>query len=162
MLTHVNSYTHVNHVNLYVNSSGKCHVESGNYPAALEALNSAIRINPSYAEVTPLFQNISEHPRISLLPLYNWTVSPSAPITNYHCILLQAYFQRGLVRIWVKSARPLLDLNRALAYNPNFFQAYLTRAAYFGTRGRYSKAMFNCNEALRWFSCLASDMRVLR
>ena len=31
--------------------AGKCHVESGNYPSALEALNSAIRINPAYAEV---------------------------------------------------------------------------------------------------------------
>ena len=30
---------------------GKCHVESGNYSAALDALNSAIRINPNYAEV---------------------------------------------------------------------------------------------------------------
>ena len=30
---------------------GKCHVESGNYPSALEALNGAIRINPAYSEV---------------------------------------------------------------------------------------------------------------
>ena len=27
-------------------------MESGNYPSALDALNSAIRINPSYSEVS--------------------------------------------------------------------------------------------------------------
>ena len=35
---------------------GKCHVESGNYPSALDALNSAIRINPAYSEVIFLLQ----------------------------------------------------------------------------------------------------------
>ena len=39
----------------------------------------------------------------------------------------EAYFYRGLVRIKVRSNRPLLDFNRALAYNPSYFQAYLTR-----------------------------------
>ena len=37
---------------------GKCHVESGNYPSALDALNSAIRINPAYSEVKHVTGNV--------------------------------------------------------------------------------------------------------
>lgn len=30
-----------------------------------------------------------------------------------------------------------------------FFQAFLTRAAYYGLQGKYSKAILNCNEAIK-------------
>jgi len=30
-----------------------------------------------------------------------------------------------------------------------YFQAYLSRAAYFGQQGRYTKAILNCNEAVK-------------
>lgn len=42
----------------------------------------------------------------------------------------------------------LLDVNKSLAVNPKFFQAYLARAALYGRSGRYTKAILNCNEAI--------------
>jgi len=41
------------------------------------------------------------------------------------------------------------DFNRTLVYKPKFYQAYLGRAAYYGSKKRYAKAIMNCNEALR-------------
>ena len=43
----------------------------------------------------------------------------------------------------------LMDVNKALALQPQFFQAYLARAALYGRTGRYTKAILNCNEAIR-------------
>ncbi|RDD46126.1 Tetratricopeptide repeat protein 6 [Trichoplax sp. H2] len=60
----------------------------------------------------------------------------------------QAYYHRGLTRIKLKHPRAIQDINRALAIKSNFFQAYLSRAAYFGMKGRYNKAILNCNEAI--------------
>ncbi|XP_066525404.1 uncharacterized protein ttc6 isoform X2 [Hoplias malabaricus] len=60
-----------------------------------------------------------------------------------------AYHQRGLCRIRLQHSRSVQDFNRALSINPNFFQVYLSLAAFYGTKGRYSKAILNCNEAIR-------------
>lgn len=43
----------------------------------------------------------------------------------------------------------LTDVNKSLALQPQFFQAYLARAAFYGRSGRYTKAILNCNEAIR-------------
>ncbi|XP_071495128.1 uncharacterized protein [Diadema antillarum] len=61
----------------------------------------------------------------------------------------EAYYQRGLTRTRLHQAKGILDFNRALALNPKLFQAYLSRAAYYGQRGRYSKGIYNCNQAIR-------------
>ncbi|XP_072039506.1 uncharacterized protein [Amphiura filiformis] len=61
----------------------------------------------------------------------------------------EAFYQRGLTRMKLRQAKGIVDFNRALALNPKLFQAYLSRAAYYGMRGRYSKAIVNCNEAIR-------------
>ena len=47
------------------------------------------------------------------------------------------------------SHKGLLDVNKSLAINPYFFEAYLARAALFGQAGRYTKAILNCNEAIQ-------------
>ncbi len=43
----------------------------------------------------------------------------------------------------------ILDLNKSLALNPAFFQAYIARAAHYGRTDRFTKAILNCNEAIR-------------
>ncbi|KAL7862113.1 hypothetical protein SRHO_G00135540 [Serrasalmus rhombeus] len=60
-----------------------------------------------------------------------------------------AYHQRGLCRIRLQQSKSVQDFNSALYINPNFFQVYLSRAAFYGVKGRYSKAILNCNEAIR-------------
>jgi len=42
----------------------------------------------------------------------------------------------------------LVDVNKSLAIQPQFFQAYLARAALYGRTERYTKAILNCNEAI--------------
>ncbi|KAL2099075.1 hypothetical protein ACEWY4_005555 [Coilia grayii] len=60
----------------------------------------------------------------------------------------EAYHQRGLCRMRLHQVKSVQDLNRALSINPYFFQVYLSRATYYGSRDRYSKAILNCNEAI--------------
>ncbi|XP_025023839.1 tetratricopeptide repeat protein 6 [Python bivittatus] len=60
-----------------------------------------------------------------------------------------AFYQRGLCRMQLQQAKCILDFNKTLAVLPTHFQAYLSRAAYYGCKGRYSKAIMNCTEALK-------------
>ncbi|XP_064636762.1 uncharacterized protein LOC135493378 isoform X2 [Lineus longissimus] len=60
-----------------------------------------------------------------------------------------SYYQRGLVKMKLKQSKGIQDFNKALAIDPKIFQAYLSRAAYYGMRGNYSKAILNCNEAIK-------------
>ncbi|XP_028413242.1 uncharacterized protein LOC114536089 isoform X2 [Dendronephthya gigantea] len=61
----------------------------------------------------------------------------------------EAYYNRGLTKMKLKHAKSIHDFNRALAINPKLFQAFLSRAAYYGTKGRFSKGIMNCNEAIK-------------
>uniref|UniRef100_A0A3P8XAW7 Tetratricopeptide repeat domain 6 n=1 Tax=Esox lucius TaxID=8010 RepID=A0A3P8XAW7_ESOLU len=60
-----------------------------------------------------------------------------------------AYHQRGLCHMHLQQSTSVQDFNRALSINPNLFQVYLSRAAFYGAKGRYSKAILNCNEAIK-------------
>uniref|UniRef100_A0A8B9TCF7 Tetratricopeptide repeat domain 6 n=1 Tax=Anas platyrhynchos TaxID=8839 RepID=A0A8B9TCF7_ANAPL len=60
-----------------------------------------------------------------------------------------AFYQRGLCRMQLGQAKCIRDFNRTLALCPSHFQAYMSRAAYYGSKGRYSKAIMNCNEAIK-------------
>jgi len=61
----------------------------------------------------------------------------------------EAFYQRGLTKMKLKHAKGIHDFNRALAINPMLFQAFLSRAAYYGMKGRYSKGIMSCNEAIK-------------
>ncbi|CAN0412404.1 unnamed protein product [Lampetra planeri] len=61
----------------------------------------------------------------------------------------EALYKRGICRLKLQDSSGLLDINRTLALNPHHIQAYLTRAAYYGMKGRFTKAIMNCNEVLR-------------
>ncbi|KFP57049.1 Tetratricopeptide repeat protein 6, partial [Cathartes aura] len=60
-----------------------------------------------------------------------------------------AFYQRGLCRMQLRQTKCIRDFNRTLALCPSHFQAYMSRAAYYGSKGRYSKAILNCNEAIK-------------
>nr|XP_009669207.1 PREDICTED: tetratricopeptide repeat protein 6 [Struthio camelus australis] len=66
-----------------------------------------------------------------------------------HSSYPDAFYQRGLCRMQLRQAKCIRDFNRTLALCPSHFQAYMSRAAYYGGKGRYSKAILNCNEAIK-------------
>ncbi|KAL3878456.1 hypothetical protein ACJMK2_030805 [Sinanodonta woodiana] len=61
----------------------------------------------------------------------------------------EALYQRGISRMKMKLSKGIQDFNRALAINPKIFQAYLSRACYYGMKNLYTKAILNCNEAIK-------------
>ncbi|XP_028935362.1 tetratricopeptide repeat protein 6 isoform X2 [Ornithorhynchus anatinus] len=61
----------------------------------------------------------------------------------------EAFYQRGLCRLHLQKDSCVQDFNRAITIDSQHFQAYLSRAAFYGMKGRYSKAILNCNEAIR-------------
>ncbi|XP_056011741.1 uncharacterized protein LOC125682590 isoform X3 [Ostrea edulis] len=65
----------------------------------------------------------------------------------------QALYQRGVAKMKLSSRglsrEGIQDFNRALAINPKIFQAYLSRACYYGMKKNYTKAILNCNEATK-------------
>ncbi|XP_060594169.1 uncharacterized protein LOC132748578 isoform X2 [Ruditapes philippinarum] len=63
--------------------------------------------------------------------------------------MAEALYQRGMARMKLKMSKGIQDFNRALAINPTIFQAYLSRACYYGGKGNYTKAILNCNEAIK-------------
>ncbi|XP_030069551.1 tetratricopeptide repeat protein 6 [Microcaecilia unicolor] len=60
-----------------------------------------------------------------------------------------AYYQRGMCRMRLQQDVCIVDFNQTLEINPNFFQACLSRAVYYGSKGRYIKAILSCNEAIK-------------
>ncbi|KAK2188117.1 hypothetical protein NP493_141g04003 [Ridgeia piscesae] len=61
----------------------------------------------------------------------------------------EAYYQRGLAKLRLKQSKGIQDFNKALSLDPALFQAYLSRATYYGLKRRYTKAILNCNEAIK-------------
>ncbi|XP_014797123.1 PREDICTED: tetratricopeptide repeat protein 6 [Calidris pugnax] len=66
-----------------------------------------------------------------------------------HSSYPDAFYQRGLCRMQLRQDKCIQDFNQALVLCPSHFQAYMSRAAYYGSKGRYSKAILNCNEAIK-------------
>ncbi|KAI8832186.1 hypothetical protein BC829DRAFT_422863 [Chytridium lagenaria] len=61
----------------------------------------------------------------------------------------KAHYHRGLCKLHEGNSRGVVDLDRALKYDPKFFEAYLTRASYYHARGAYTEGIEDCNEALK-------------
>ncbi|XP_042670912.1 tetratricopeptide repeat protein 6 isoform X2 [Centrocercus urophasianus] len=66
-----------------------------------------------------------------------------------HSSCPDAFYQRGLCRMQLGQTKCIQDFNHTLELCPSHFQAYMGRAAYYGSKGRYSKAIMNCNEAIK-------------
>ncbi|XP_036912311.1 tetratricopeptide repeat protein 6 isoform X2 [Sturnira hondurensis] len=61
----------------------------------------------------------------------------------------EGFYQRGLCKMKLHKDSSILDFNHAIALNPKYYEAYLSRVAFYGLKGRYSKAILNCNEAIK-------------
>ncbi|XP_019500217.1 PREDICTED: tetratricopeptide repeat protein 6 [Hipposideros armiger] len=59
------------------------------------------------------------------------------------------FYQRGLCKVKLQKESSILDFNRAITLDPQYYEAYLSRVAFYGMKGRYSKAILNCNEAIK-------------
>lgn len=60
----------------------------------------------------------------------------------------RSWYQLGACKVRQSNQRGIRDINKALSLNGELWEAYLTRASYYGIMGRYSKAILNCNEAI--------------
>ncbi|KAM5336951.1 tetratricopeptide repeat protein 6 [Glossophaga mutica] len=63
----------------------------------------------------------------------------------------EAFYQRGLCKMKLHKDTSILDFNHAITIDPKYYEAYLSRVAFYGLEGRYSKAILNCNEAIKIF-----------
>ncbi|OWK08861.1 hypothetical protein Celaphus_00015432, partial [Cervus elaphus hippelaphus] len=61
----------------------------------------------------------------------------------------EVFYHRGLCKVKLHKSGSILDFNRAITLDPKHYQAYLSRVAYYGLKGRYSKAILSCNEAIK-------------
>ncbi|XP_053884264.1 tetratricopeptide repeat protein 6 isoform X2 [Malaclemys terrapin pileata] len=117
------------------------------FQQALKMLTSSAKILPNTFEAAEIyyFLGLCYMEQVSLLQAYEAFTLAVKVYSNYS----DAFYQRGLCRMQLNQAKCIQDFNRALAINPKHFQAYLSRAAYYGSKGRYSKAILNCNEAIK-------------
>uniref|UniRef100_A0A8C4VQ46 Tetratricopeptide repeat domain 6 n=1 Tax=Gopherus evgoodei TaxID=1825980 RepID=A0A8C4VQ46_9SAUR len=117
------------------------------FQQALKMLTSSAKILPNTFEAAEIyyFLGLCYMEQVSLLQAYEAFSLAVKTYSNYS----DAFYQRGLCRMQLNQAKCIQDFNRALAINPKHFQAYLSRAAYYGSKGRYSKAILNCNEAIK-------------
>ncbi|KAJ7344968.1 hypothetical protein JRQ81_000918 [Phrynocephalus forsythii] len=108
-------------------------VTAKNPPNTFEAAEMYFLIGQCYMEQISLFQACDAFTAaVRLYPHY-----------------ADAFYQRGLCRMQLQQAKCILDFNKTLTVSPKHFQAYLSRAAYYGSKGRFSKAIMNCTEAIR-------------
>ncbi|KAF7251443.1 hypothetical protein EYD10_02720 [Varanus komodoensis] len=117
------------------------------FKQALKLLTSTMRAPPSTFETAEIYFFMGQcyMEQICLLEACDAFTSAVRLCPRY----ADAYYQRGLCRMQLQQAKCILDFNKTLAVSPAHFQAYLSRAAYFGSKGRYSKAIMNCTEALK-------------
>ncbi len=64
-------------------------------------------------------------------------------------MFIKAFYYRGLVKVRLNVEGAIQDFNRALAINPEQFEAFLARACIYGSQSRVTKGILNCNEAIK-------------
>jgi len=114
---------------------GQCLIELNKYQEAYHAFDKVIELKPDFAKVSILFIN-------SIFFHLNAKYSNNSN-------LVKAYFNRGLTRVHLKHAKCIQDFNKALAIEPTLFEAFLARACIYSMQNRFSKAVLNCNQAIK-------------
>ncbi|XP_025057227.1 tetratricopeptide repeat protein 6 [Alligator sinensis] len=133
---------------------GKIQMKAKKTKEALESFKAALKLLASSAKPLPntfetaeiyYFMGLCYMEQVNFLQ----ACEAFSIAVKVYSVYPDAFYQRGLCRMQLKQTKCIQDFNRALAINPAHFQAYLSRAAYYGSKGRYSKAILNCNEAIR-------------
>ncbi|XP_053125408.1 tetratricopeptide repeat protein 6 [Hemicordylus capensis] len=131
---------------------GKIQMKAKKYKDAVAAFKQALKLLPTKTASTSFeaaemyyFIGLCHMEQVSLLQASD---AFSAAVKLYPRYA-DALYQRGLCRMQLQQAKAILDFNKVLAVAPTHFQAYLSRAAYYGSKGRYSKAIVNCTEAIK-------------
>ncbi|KAJ6655643.1 hypothetical protein lerEdw1_004879 [Lerista edwardsae] len=117
------------------------------FKLALKILTGTAKNVPSTFEAAELHYYIGQcyMEQVCLLEAFDTFTTAVKLYPRY----ADAYYERGLCRMHLQQAAAILDFNKVLAISPKHFQAYLSRAAYYGSKGRFSKAIVNCTEALK-------------
>ncbi|XP_065910074.1 uncharacterized protein [Dysidea avara] len=135
---------------------GRTCQNAGDHVQAVSAFDRAI-------EATDIHSHASAPPKPELLSQIHFLCGTShTELGNYHSAIehlnealhhvptnASAFYQRGIAKLKHGNNKGILDLNRALAINPKMFEVFLTRACYYSSNGRFTKAILNCNQAIQ-------------
>ncbi|NXJ74585.1 TTC6 protein, partial [Trogon melanurus] len=133
---------------------GKVQMKAKKTKDALRSFNNAMKLLMTSAKKIPhTFEAAEVHYLTGLCHLEQKGLLQACDAFSVairlHSNYPDAFCQRGLCRMQLRQDKCVRDFNRALALCPSHFQAYMGRAAYYGSKGRYSKAILNCNEAIK-------------
>ncbi|KFR00440.1 Tetratricopeptide repeat protein 6, partial [Opisthocomus hoazin] len=124
------------------------------FKKAMKLLMTSAKILPNTFEAAEMYYltGLCYMEQKSLL----WARDAFSMAIRLHSSYPDAFYQRGLCRMQLRQAKCIQDFNRALALCPSHFQiierlliACMSRAAYYGSKDRHSKAILNCNEAIK-------------
>ncbi|ELK11308.1 Tetratricopeptide repeat protein 6 [Pteropus alecto] len=113
-----------------------------NHDKAIQVLDGIILNRPEITTYTLLAKSQMKAKRSKAFDCFTKAVKANPD-------LAEGFYQRGLCKVKLRKDSSILDFNRAITLDPKYYEAYLSRVAFYGLKGRYSKAILNCNEAIR-------------
>lgn len=141
---------------------GLCSLELRNFLQAHDAFNNAIDIDKKYAEAyyqRGVCSLSNLRAQLVATSSYTSTVVTSQLLTHH----AMWHLISGVTKLRLKQSKGIQDINRALALDRTIFQAYLTRASYYGARGqvgstRYPCTLINIHSSSHSFAVFGTDM----
>ncbi|KAI9199213.1 uncharacterized protein BJ171DRAFT_632051 [Polychytrium aggregatum] len=107
---------------------GICYENLKDWASASQEFSKCLVLNPTYAKV---WVRTSVPSTDRLHGMYGKRLLPPTD----SLLDVQAYHHRGICKIHENNPRGVADLDRALKHDPQFFEAYLTRASYYHSKG---------------------------
>ncbi|KAI8593966.1 hypothetical protein BDZ88DRAFT_3091 [Geranomyces variabilis] len=122
----------------------KARISCKDHEGALKNLAEALKYNKREPEVYLLRGVCYEK-------LRDWTnaIKEFTPCIHLNPAFAKAYFHRGLCKLHLQDDQGIVDLSKAIKLDPDYFEAYITRASYYQMQGDYQLAIEDCTEALR-------------
>ncbi|KAJ3216163.1 cytochrome c oxidase subunit 1 [Clydaea vesicula] len=122
----------------------KAKLKCSDYLGALSDLDSALELDPTDSQIY-LQKGIC----YEQLKRFNDAVAAFSKSIQINAEFAKAYFHRGNCKLNDGNSSGVKDLDKALLLDPKFFEAHLSRAAYFHSRGKYVEGIEDCNKALK-------------